>query len=1125
MVAKFQENYYSLRYSTNLIGASIAGSSPESATLASIESTLASANAAYQAREYQTAINEYQDAAGQIYALIDPSFLTPGGRNFTLSTDLALFSGLLSAAAEYWNVLPVNTPTPAPRSRVAIASNLLSATALVDQTGISSSQLSNSQAVGALSDWQLAQNYTAQGMTEAAAFYEQRAEAADPTLIATLGPTTAAPSASAPETSAPSTAAPTAGTAAAGAPAAATTGPSGVAVSAKIPESTTRLEVAAPVAVAAKVAPSPVAPELEAAAPIITKTNGIVVHPIGPIIGRLPLPSTLIQTRSASTIVAGKLAQFTWAAGSGPLTDSITSSVYEARIGLTALPDVLLSPQQPADVALALPHDYYYVIPLALAECYQALGDYATAESYYLQAAGYAYLNATIEAPYVWIALANLYLDWGNSLFKGGDPASALPIYSNVIMPNMTAPTSSLYTLASLKPAWTVAQQVISSLSTVTTLSVNPQIATVIVDVEQQLIKIAAGLDFWGVWSPSVPIWTFDYLQQVAINFAQLAISAEQSVISFWNNADQSTLTLQQLNDNVAQSQSEATAAQMQLTAAQAQTQVYSDGVTLAQQRATDAQNNATEYQSLSSQWTMHSALQAQMNGGDNGDSGALNSYASQMMSGSYNLSGSLATLAAAEGLTSARLNQQYEVDSMQRQSQEMQAAVTQAQDELTASTAQQNAAQAQLNSANLRVSLAQGDVAAFSAQTFTLDVWQRMGNTMLKLYQRYFNMALKVAKMMQQAYNFETDQSLQLIKSDYSGDEVNGLLGADALMADIQNFTYDLITNSTTKPQPVKQTISLAERYGYLFESQFRKTGSMDFQTTLDDFEMLYPGTYAGRIQTVEVALQGIVPPTGVSGSLTNSGISTYRLPSANWTTTNGGMKYRVQNKETLVVSDYSPRNDSIVIQPIAGMLRIFEGAGVCSTWTLSIPPSENDIDYGALTDVQLTFTYEARYDPGLSAEVIAALAGRPGAASSQWGVPLRWVYPDAFFAFQNSGSMSISLAQRDFPYNQRSPVITSIGVVLSTMGGLSPSGLKVQLATPTHAAAISAPTDANGVIDSTVAASPWSPLASGSALGAYVITMTAADNPSLAPGGKLSLSGIGNIALILGYSYTPRA
>jgi tetratricopeptide (TPR) repeat protein len=1082
MATVFAENYYSLRNPTSLIDATVVGSSPELATLAAIESGLAAAGAAYIARQYQIAIKAYQAIAGKIYALIDPSFLEPGGAGFTLPVDPALFQGLLSAASEYLNVLPVNTPTPAPRARIIITPGLISSMSLVDQAGISSAQVGTRTAVGALSDWQLAQNYDALGMTETAAFYQQRAQVADAALVAAL------------------------------------TRPS-AAAAVRISDAATT--VSKPVGVGT----DPVAPVTGSPTAPVLRPIGVISDPVLPVAEKPILPTPILEGRGAATMVAGKLAQFSWKAGDGPPIDTITSGVYAARIGLTMLPDSLLAPQLPSDVALSLPHDYYYVIPLALAQCYQALGDYAEAEKYYLQAAGYAYLNTAIEGPFLWIALANLYLDWGNSLFEAANPSAALPVYANVLTPDIKLPTSQLYTLSGLKAAWTVAGQVIASLATVTTLQVNPQIAAVIVDVQQQLIKIAGNLDFWGVWAPTVPIWTFDYLQQVAINFTQLAISAEQNVISFWNNADEATQTLQQLTDNVSQSQADLTAAQMQVAAMQAQTQVYSDGVTLANQRTTDATANATEYNSLSSQWVLHSALQAQMNGGDNGDSGALNGYASQMMAGNYDLSGSLATLAAAEGLTSARLNQQYEVDSMNRQAQEMQLAATQALDEVAASQAQQAAATAQANAATIRLQNAQGDVAAFNAQTFTPDVWSRMGDAMLKLYKRYFTMALKVARLMQQAYNFETDQSLALIKSSYASDEVNGLLGADALMADIQNFTYDLITTSTTKPQPVKQTISLAGRYGYLFESQFRKTGTMSFETTLDDFEMLYPGTYAGRIQTVEVAVQGIVPPTGLSGSLSNNGISTYRLPSANWTATNGGVKYRVQPAETLVLSDYSPRSDALVLSQMPDMLRIFEGAGVCSTWTLQFPPSENDLDYGALIDVQLTFSYEARFDPGLSAKVIAALAGRPGTASQQRGIPIRWVYPDAFFAFQQSGTMTISFAQRDFPYNQRSPVITSIGVVVGTVGGLAASGLTVALSTPAHAAAVTVATDANGVIDSTVASSPWAPLAAGTALGSYTIAVTAAANPALVQGGKLSLAGIGNIALVLGYSYTPRS
>ena len=438
-----------------------------------------------------------------------------------------------------------------------------------------------------------------------------------------------------------------------------------------------------------------------------------------------------------------------------------------------------------------------------------------------------------------------------------------------------------------------------------------------------------------------MPIWTFDYLQQVAINFTQLAVSAERDVINFWNNADQATLTRQQFSDAVDQAEAEVNAQQMAVNAAAAEQTVYNDGVTLANQRATDAQSQATEYQSLSSQWIVHQALSTQLNGGDNGDASQLNGYADAMMSGSYSLSDSRGTLAAAEQLTAARQNQQYEVDALNNTAAELQTAAVQAQDEATAAAARTAAAQAGLQVAQTRANDASGDLAVFDDQTFTPDVWNRLGNTMFGIYNRYFEMALRAARLMQQAYNFETDQSLSLIKSNYASDEVKGLLGADLLMADIQSFTYDLITGTKTKPQPVKQTISLAERFGYLFESQFRTTGAMDFTTTLDDFDAAYPGTYAGRIETVEVEVDGIVPPTGISGLLTNSGISTYRVPSSAWTETNDGRKFRVQPKETLVISDYSPRTDVLVDPTDSRMMRIFEGAGPASDWHLELLPS----------------------------------------------------------------------------------------------------------------------------------------------------------------------------------------
>src|SRR4029077_17353869 len=112
----------------------------------------------------------------------------------------------------------------------------------------------------------------------------------------------------------------------------------------------------------------------------------------------------------------------------------------------------------------------------------------------------------------------------------------------------------------------------------------------------------------------------------------------------------------------------------------------------------------------------------------------------------------------------------------------------------------------------------------------------------------------------------------------------------------------------------------------------------------------------------------------------------------------------------------------------------------------------------------------------------VLAQLASRPGINARQRGIPLRWIYPDAFFHFQDTGALSITLRAPDFRANETKPVLASIGILLVTDGSVSPANLNLSLATPTGSA-VTAPTDTNGAIDSNAPNSPWAPLASGSA------------------------------------------
>jgi Tc toxin complex TcA C-terminal TcB-binding domain len=1106
---------YSFRSSQKVFGTIFHADAPESAALSAIEDAVAQGHAAFLGGQYQDAIVAYKQAANLVYAQLHPAGSASVG---VISVNPALFAPLLSLGLEWMNVLQPTIPIATSRPRVPVTPDMLGDAVKFDTAGLRSATVDQGNNANAIADWQFSQTLNAQANPGAAQVFLTRAEQEAPDLVKQLQSANGSPApAAAPHTDA--------------------------------------LSVTAPIRVGPVVAPSPVvAPKPSVPpTPVVAQNPVIALNPIiaqSPVVfqnpssvlgglGRLgvapvavapvpvvPVAPTLTVDRTYGAVIDGEgVKQVSWTVGNAPDPAAVTALIYQPRIGTTQLSDLLFAPDSPADLAVGLPHLYFYVIPLALAECYHSFGDYASAEDEYLAAASYQYLNTTVEAPYLWGRLATLYLDWGNSVFRQGDAAGALPIYSQVINPDDSAPTSNLYTNAALAPGATIAQQVLADLADIATLDLDPDIVSAIAGIRGQIAKIQGGLDFWGFWTETVPIWSFDYLQGVAVNLAQLAVSVERDVINYWSQADQSAMTQQQLVTAASSANAEVNAAQLQVQAAAAQAQSYKDGAALAAKRASDAQAAVGDYAGQSSLAISYQASSQQISGGDDGDPNTLNQLADQLLSG-HDISGSGATISAATQLAGAKANQKYELDSLTRQAQEMQLANTQANAEVAAANAQIAAAAASVAVAQIKAQGAQALLSAFNNQTFTPEVWKRMGDALFQLYQRYQTMALYVAKLMQRAYNFETDQSLTIIRTDYSTATVNGLLGSDVLLADIESFTYQLISSTQSKPQPAKQTISLASRYPYSFETQLRATGAIDFQTTLDDFDTEYPGTYAGRITAVEVDVDGIVPTTGISGTLTNSGISTYRTPFSSWTSPDTPtVKYRVQSKETLVLSDYSARNDSLLIQPDSRELRIFEGAGVASTWHLELPKAVNDIDYGALLDVRLTFYYQTRYDPQIAPAVEASLAARPGFTDRQRSLPLRWIYPDAFFSFQATGQLGFTLTQRDFPHSQTNPQLNAVGVLVATDGTVPAGGLVVGLATPATPAAVKATLDGRGRADSTTGGSPLAPLAAGAALGSWTVSIDAADNPSLVTGGVLKLGPIVNIAVLMDYSFTPRS
>ncbi len=1053
---------YSYNLDIRVIGP-VADGPSAAVELVEIEARLAAAADAFAERRYQEAVDSYLAAERLIYHQLNPTVPPVGGPlGIEGIRDTRLFEPLLDVSLGYLNLLAVNDPVAPVRPRDPVDPALLENAEELAQVGLTSRRLGGQPSIDAAADWRAAQQLLAVGNEAAARFHLERARAADPDLFRTLEEARSTDDAS----------------------------------------------------------PDP--PVRALPRPFLAGRPTELTTVLREAFGRgpraeLPHIPALTVDRTLGTKLAGDIERFTWPVGDAPPRGRILDAVYADRVTKVELVDIIRRPTQPSDLPLWLPHAFYYVIPLGLAECYHGLGDFENAEQYYLEAAGYEFLNAEVEAPYVWHRLATLYLDSGNSRFREDDPAGALPIYTKVIGADDSEPVSALYTLAGLAPAATMARTVLGNLTAVETLGVNEAIAAVIVEARQQLQKIAGGLDYWGFLTSTVPIWTFDYLQNVAANFTQLAIGAERDVINFWDRAGSGNLTRAQLQSSATMSAAEVQTARLQADASRAEAAAYAAGAALARKRAANANTSVADYTAKSHLAISYQASSAQISGGDDGDPDRLNELADTLLGGT-SIRGSRGTIAAATQLAAAKANREYEIGALKRQAEEMALAGVQADREVVAANARVAVADSAVTLANLRAQAAAQLLDVFEAQFFTPEVWQRMGDTLYRLYRRYLDMAIRAARLMQQAYNFETDQSLGLIRGDYSTDEVKGLLGADTLMADIQTFTYDLITSQTSKPQPVRQTISLASRYPFAFETQFRTTGILEFETRIEDFDLVHPGAYAQRIEAIEVEFDGIVPATGISGTLSNAGVSLYRIPASSWVDrTTSGAKYRVQPEETLLLSDYAIRQDALLAPQSARMLRVFQGAGVASTWRLEVPRGSNDLDFGSLTDVRVTFYYEARFDPELREAVRAQLATRPGVHAKDLALPLRWLYPDAYFLFQDTGGLRLSLQNADFPANEEAPTLTAVGILVATTGGVSPEGITVSVKTPANAA-VTAMTDATGAVSSD-SAGPLAALASGTAVGEYTVDIPEASNPGL------DRSSLANVVLLLGYGYTPRA
>jgi hypothetical protein len=261
-----------------------------------------------------------------------------------------------------------------------------------------------------------------------------------------------------------------------------------------------------------------------------------------------------------------------------------------------------------------------------------------------------------------------------------------------------------------------------------------------------------------------------------------------------------------------------------------------------------------------------------------------------------------------------------------------------------------------------------------------TLDAIQAQYNL---LRQSLLTRAQAVAKLAQDAFNFERDAEFALVKDAYYDPDRKGYTAAETLLHDLGGLDHIDLTGRTQKALQLTQMVSLKKHQPMSFLA-LAMTGRARFTTELAAFDRWYPGTYLQRIKEVrvEVLVDGEFAP--VRGYISNDGTSLVRFADpdnkrpiddvrvfAEPDSDIARLCYKRLQRRRHVDTMAFPSFDSFLADQRMGKLQdrernFFENVGLESTWLIELLPDQ-PFDLTRVSDVRVWFQYEALFDENL--------------------------------------------------------------------------------------------------------------------------------------------------------------
>lgn len=812
------------------------------------------------------------------------------------------------------------------------------------------------------------------------------------------------------------------------------------------------------------------------------------------------------------------------AAGAGALE----AAFYQPRIDAVRLADLIVDLGNLGAFTSHLAHVSGLVLPLSLGDTYHALGRHDLAASYYLRARDYAYLNFAIERPMLWARLARTYLAEGDRHYRQQDIDAAVQAYSRIVAltPAGFELSGALYE-GSFAPYADDTLALLNAPDRLAFDGIDYGRRIVILQALANLGQIANGINYLGIPDDIIPIHPWRYLQNQARYFTNQAIQAERAYLNFKSTAEKEAFTRLTLQQAVDAQKSAVKVEDAKVALARTQQDVAQSAAEIAGKRIDQAIEARDDYATVAEQTAFYDEITALYSAPDGGvhvdpdfarQLGIQLTYVHETYTDLFGTSDFYYTRDVAKGDILRTMNRSRSKATRELELRNMDRKVDQLTDDLTLANGQVEvakkgvkAAQAQQELAKLRAAQARSQLDAFNDQELSPELWDNLAQAQREISQRYLDWAIGAAFLMERAYEFEYDLTVNRIRFDYERSDLNGMLAADLLLADVDQFSYDRLLD-TEKKAPIKVSIALADRYPFQFRRDFQQTGRLDFQTTLEDFDRWNPGTYRRKLRRVEVIVEGLVSADGLHGTLTNSGFSLDRRR-------DGTVQTRVQKAETMILSRFDMRGDGFVFTATdEQVLAVFENSGVAGGWVLELPPDVNDVDFRTITNIHLVLYYDACYSIGVANVVRAGLAA-VSHDEQMLGLSLRFQYPDEFYNFQSEGALRFALDEAYLPFHHLAPRVRSLCLNVETVDGVSSAGLTLTVEHGANVANVT--TTANGLAgpgDAALAVFMGGPLT-----GDWTVRIDRALNQAAFDAG-FGWDKVRNLACFANYGYSPR-